>query len=46
MCLTNELGDYVPPEKHHPQWHRNQNGTLSHAKQKVANAELLLPHIP
>jgi hypothetical protein len=41
----NELGDYVPPDKQHPQQEDNLYTTLSDAYTKVADAELSLCHV-
>jgi len=55
-CPKNELGDYVPPDRQHPQRDHNLYRTLSDANMKAANAKLwschvhrginVIPHIP
>jgi hypothetical protein len=44
-CAKNELGDYVHPDKQHPQWDHNLYRTLSPANTTAADAELSSPHV-
>jgi hypothetical protein len=44
-CLQNELGDYVPLDKHHPQRDHNLYRMLSNANTKAADAELWSRHV-
>jgi hypothetical protein len=44
-CPQNELGDYVPPDKQHPQRDHNLHRTLSNANNKEADAELSSRHV-
>ena len=44
-CPKNELGDYVPPDKQHPQRDHNQYLTLRDANRKAANVKLLSCHV-
>jgi hypothetical protein len=44
-CPKTELGDYVPPDKHHPRPDHNLYRTLSNAKTKAANAKLSSGHV-
>jgi hypothetical protein len=43
-CPKNELGDYVPPDKQHPQRDHNLYRMLSNANSKAADAELSSRH--
>ena len=43
-CPKNELGDYVHPDKQHPQWDYNLYRTLSEANCKAADAKPSSPH--
>ena len=44
-CATNELGDYVHPDKEHPRRDQNLYKTLSHSNTKAADAELSSRHV-
>jgi len=44
-CPKNELEDYVPPDKLHPQWDHNLYRTLRDANTKGAHAKLLSGHV-
>jgi hypothetical protein len=44
-CPKKQLGDYVPPDKQHPQWDPNVYRTLSDDNTKAANAELSWRHV-
>jgi len=44
-CPKNELGDYVPSDKQHPQRDHNLYRTLSDANTKAANAKLSSRHV-
>jgi hypothetical protein len=44
-CPKNELGDYVPSDKEHPQLDHNLYRTLSDANTKAADAELTSGHV-
>jgi len=44
-CPKNKLGDYVPPDKQHPQWDHNLYRMLSDANTKAANTELSSRHV-
>jgi len=44
-CPMNELGDYVPPDKQHPQEDHNLYRMLSDANTKAADAKLSSHHV-
>jgi hypothetical protein len=44
-CTKNELGDYVPLDKQHPQQDHNLYRTLSDANAKAADAKFLSRHV-
>jgi hypothetical protein len=44
-CPKNQLEDYVPPDKQHPQRNHNLYRTLSDANTNAANAELSSRHV-
>jgi len=44
-CPKNQLGDYAPPDKQHPQWDHNLYRMLSDANTKAANSELSSRHV-
>jgi hypothetical protein len=44
-CPTNELGDYVPPNKQHPRWDHNVSRVLSEPITKADNAKLSSRHV-
>jgi hypothetical protein len=44
-CPTNELGDYVHPDKQYPRRDHNLYGTLSDANTRAADAELPSHHV-
>jgi hypothetical protein len=40
MCSKKKLGDYISPDKQHPQRDHTQYQTLSYAKTESVDAEL------